>query len=78
MALNQRPEWRMAKNGMWLHLPWHENNRDFLDDMKDQVPRSDRKWDNDKKEWWISDAYLDEVDNLIFNHFEETAFGRDE
>jgi len=68
----------MAKNGMWLHLPWHENNRAFLDDLKDQVPRGERKWDNEKKEWWISDAYLDEVDNLIFNHFEETAFGRDE
>lgn len=70
----QRPEWQMAEQGMYLDCPY---NADFLDEMKQVVPREERRWDNKKKMWWISDLYLDEVDNLLFSHFEQTGYGRE-
>jgi hypothetical protein len=78
MGLNQRPEWHSAKYGMKLELPYHEKNKEFLEEMKRIVPREEREWDGLKKQWWVSDAYLDEVDNLIFYHFEVNAIGRDD
>jgi len=65
----------MAEQGMYLDCPY---NADFLDEMKQVVPREERRWDNNKKMWWISDLYLDEVDNLLFSHFEQTGYGRDD
>jgi len=70
----QQPEWQSAKEGMYLDCPY---NQDFLDEMKEVVPREERRWDNQRKQWWISDAYLDEVDNLLFSHFEKTGYGRE-
>ncbi len=78
MASNHRPEWQTAKWGMFLELPYHESNKDFLVDMKSAVPEDERRWDKDKKQWWISDAYLDEVDQLLFHYFEVEGFGRDD
>ena len=46
--------------------------------MKEAVPPEERKWDRDKNMWWISDAYLDEVDQLLFHYFETEGFGRDD
>lgn len=78
MASNDRPEWITSKWGMFLGLPYSERNKDFLTDMKGAVPQEERKWDNDKKQWWISDAYLDEVDQLLFHYFEVEGYGRDD
>lgn len=78
MASNHRPEWKLSKYGMFLDLPYHEKNKEFLADMKRDVPAEERKWNNDKKMWWISDAYLDEVDQLLFHYFEAEGFGRDD
>lgn len=68
----------MAKWGMLLDLPFNEKNKEFLEDMKKAVPSDERKWEKDKKMWWISDAYLDEVDQLLFHYFETEGFGRDD
>lgn len=78
MGSNQRPEWEKAKWGMLLNLPFHEKNREFLVDMKKIVPEDERRWDREKKNWWISDAYLDEVDQLLFHYFETQGHGRDQ
>ena len=72
--MDQQPEWQSAEYGMYLECPY---NRDFLDEMKRAVPSDERKWDNKRKQWWISDAYLDEVDNLLFTYFEKTGYGRE-
>ena len=77
MGSNQRPEWEKSKWGMLLNLPFHEKNREFLVDMKKIVPEDERRWDREKKKWWISDAYLDEVDQLLFHYFETQGHGRD-
>lgn len=68
------PEWQNAEHGMYLDCPYNE---DFISEMKDVVPREERKWDKDKRMWWISDLYIDEVDNLLFSHFETAGYGRD-
>ena len=78
MGSNQRPEWEKAKWGMLLNLPFHEKNREFLVDMKKIVPEDERRWDREKKKWWISDSYLDEVDQLLFHYFETQGHGRDQ
>ena len=69
-----RVDWQMAKHGMYLDCPWNE---DFLTEMKRVVPPDEREWDNQRKRWWISDAWIDEVDNLIFTYFETSSTGRD-
>ncbi len=68
-----RVEWQPGKHGMFLESPY---NKDFVDDMKRAVPQDSRKWDGVRKQWWVSDLYLDEVDNLIFHYFEKSATGR--
>jgi len=59
---------------MFLESPY---NKQFVEDLKVQVPREERKWDKLKEMWWISDLYLDEVENLIFDHFERYGTGRE-
>lgn len=65
-----RPEWQLAKYGMYLHCDYNE---DFISDMKAEVPDEEREWRSDVGAWWISDAYIDEVDDLVFRHFEVDA-----
>jgi len=64
-------EWHPAKYGMLLECPFNEN---FLHDLKMEVPQDEREWDPDKKMWWISDAYLDEVDAILFRYFEDEGY----
>ena len=71
---DERVEWQMAKNGMYLDCPY---NKEFIEEMKGVVPLEERKWEPGRKQWWISDAYIDEVDNLLFSHFETNGSGRD-
>jgi len=59
---------------MFLESPY---KKEFVEDLKVHVPREERKWDKLKEMWWISDLYLDEVDNLIFDHFERYGTGRE-
>ncbi len=70
-----RPEWQSGKYGMYLSSPY---NADFITDMKNTVPAAERKWDDLRKQWWISDAWLDEVDDLLFRHFEAEGYGRED
>ena len=75
MSSYVRVEWQSAENGMYLECPY---NADFLEEMKRVVPREERRWDGKRKQWWISDLYLDEVDNLLFHYFEKSGNGRDD
>lgn len=68
-------KWHEAEYGMHLECPFKDG---FVDEMKLIVPHGERRWDGGRKMWWISDLYLDEVDNLIFHHFERTATGRED
>lgn len=67
------PQWHTAKHGMYLECPYRQS---FTEDMKRIVPSDERCWDPERKQWWISDSYLDEVDNLVFAHFECVTKGR--
>jgi hypothetical protein len=69
-----RPEWQGAKYGMYLECPY---DADFIEELKSTVPPDERKWDSVRKQWWISDAWLDEVDALLREHFEVSGYGRD-
>lgn len=71
------PEWQNAKWGMYLELPFNEKNKDFLEDMKSVVPSEERNWNNARKQWWVSDAYLDEVDSLLLEYFDNEGYGRE-
>lgn len=65
--------WHKAKNGMRLECPFRS---DFSEELKLAVPNRHRRWSQEHRQWWISDAYLDEVDNLLFSHFEVYGTGR--
>lgn len=74
MSKDNPPEWQNGKYGMYLESPY---NPDFIDALKSTVPQDERKWDSVRKQWWISDAYLDEVDGLLFEHFGQDGHGRE-
>jgi len=79
----ERPEWQSPsksvkgkeKYGMYLSSPY---NAGFIAEMKEVVPADDRKWIDLRKQWWISDAWLDEVDDLLFKYFEAEGYGRED
>lgn len=73
MRQNQ-PEWQSAEYGMYLESPY---NTDFIEALKAAMPQDERRWDSVRKQWWISDAYLDEVDGLLFEYFGKYGRGRD-
>jgi len=62
------PEWISDKYGMLLYAPYNE---DFMDEMKKLVPITDREWKHAKQAWWVSEAWIDEVDALLREHFPE-------
>ena len=71
---DRRIEWHEAENGMRLECPGEPA---FVADMKAIVPQEERKWIAKRMQWWISDLYLDEVDQVLFQHFEKVGGGRD-
>ena len=75
MKRTNPPEWKNAKYGMYLVCQY---NTDFIEELKRDVPANEREWNSARKQWWISDAYLDEVDVLLFRYFEQSGYGRDD
>jgi len=65
----KRIEWRHAPYGKYLRCPWNE---DFQKALKEEIPEAERIWKGTDG-WWISDAYLKEVENLIFDHYTITV-----
>jgi len=65
--MKNEPEWISADYGMELYAPY---NPDFTEEMKTLVPEDDREWRHEKKAWWISEAWIDEVDSLLRDHYE--------
>lgn len=59
---------------MHLESPYR---KEFVDELRDTVPRGERRWNDRLMMWWVSDLYIDEVDNLLFTHFERRGSGRD-
>lgn len=53
---------------MLLYAPF---DRAFAKAMKDMVPRDEREWRAKEEAWWISDAWVDHVDVLATEHFED-------
>ena len=58
--------WEPSKYGKLLHHPYHE---EFLEKLKGEVPDEEHEWRGNAR--WISDAYLREVEILIFKYFGE-------
>jgi len=69
-----KPHWTMDEWGEFLHLP--DYNEDFNREMKDMVPDTERRWDKRERAWWISDAWLDEVDSLLRRYYDEYVMVR--
>lgn len=51
----QRPGW-------WLHLDYSAY---LVEEIKGRIPHTERTWDEDKKRWWVSDDYVDEMVKLV-------------
>ena len=66
-------KWHAAENGTYLEAPY---KKDFVDEFKIFIPSRERVWNKVRKQWWVSDQYLDEVDNLLIEHFERKGSGR--
>lgn len=65
--------WHESENGMFLEAPY---KKEFWEEFKLTIPREERVWNKKREQWWISDLYLDEVDNLLFYHFGRNGDGR--
>lgn len=59
-------------NWLKITVPWINNvTRDFVDELKETVPSSNRKWDPDRKEWSISEMFLEELIPMLKRYFDE-------
>ena len=56
------------KYGKVLRTPY---NKGFAFRLRRDIPDSERIWTHASREWWISDAYIQEVRNLIFEFFQK-------
>lgn len=55
--------------GFYLHLSFfHE---DCVDRIKEEVPSEERRWESSEKRWWISEDYIDEVEEIVSDFFDE-------
>ena len=70
-----KPYWTVDEWGEFLHTPKY--NEDFNKALKNLVPETERRWDKRERAWWISHAWLDEVDALLREHYEEYSMVRD-
>lgn len=51
---------------MYFHTP---PSREFSDQLKATVPDKCRRWDLEKKAWWVSDEWIDEVHKICREMF---------
>lgn len=49
-------------------------NREFVEDLKDEVGYNNRKWDADNKVWKVDVDELDKVEELCRKYFDEVNF----
>lgn len=61
-----RVTWSKGEYGKKFRAPF---NKSFQAALRREIPESERIFDFTRKEWWVSDAYLQEVKNLIFRYF---------
>lgn len=40
----------------------------FFDQLKDLVPEAERRYEHNRRGWWISDGWIYEVHQLISEH----------
>jgi len=63
------PEWgESRRGGTHLYVPFNE---DFITDLKTKLPSTKRVWKPDDGAWWIHDDWLDQVESLLKEHFED-------
>lgn len=61
----ERPE----EGGSWFYTS--KAVEEFVEALKELVPPRNRRWDGERKAWWIDEEYLDEARELALEHFEE-------
>lgn len=69
MATEEAPEWGKEENGgTLLYTPFNE---EFVEALKEEIPASKRRWLPDEEAWWVHDDFVDAVETLLLNHFED-------
>lgn len=58
--------WFPAKYGLVLVV--QRGPKAFFNQLKELVPETERRYDRDRRGWWISDGWLWEVRQLIAEH----------
>lgn len=64
----------MGSSGLYLYLPYHEKNEEFVADMEKSVPWEGRSRCDDIKAWLICFDYLESVDRLLLRYFGPEGF----
>lgn len=55
------------KGGMYIDCSY---DKDFLDLLKAHVPASDRDWNPDIHQWWVSKKYMRQAERVCNTFFE--------
>lgn len=75
MTRINKPHWTEDQWGDYLHLP--DYNQEFNQRMKDIVPQEERRWDGKERAWWISHGWVDEIEALLREYYEDYVTTRD-
>jgi hypothetical protein len=52
---------------VWLVTPY---NKTFVDHLKADIPYPHRKWSDEKKQWLISESFLEELVGIMTQYYE--------
>lgn len=53
---------------IWARTPY---NADFVNDLKDEIPKDYRRWDKEERVWVISYVYEKEILDLCSSYFDK-------
>jgi len=55
-----------GETGYWIGFRY---DLDAVEDIKKAIPHTERRWDEDKKLWWVSEAYDAKLCELFPNFY---------
>lgn len=55
--------------GVWIHTT--KFVEEFKDEIKDEIPAANRKWDDDKEAWWVDEDWQEAAEEIAARHYDE-------
>lgn len=69
------PQKKATRATLWVEGGWimvrTPYNPEFIDELKNEIPREARKWDTEEKIWKVDASYADDLEKLVRKFYGE-------